>query len=184
MQRVARSAQCAARSKSGIGDGGRGKAAAAVTAAAAAAKQRWQQQHQHTQSASQRSGHIQLASQRSRGRNAQTRNASECKRCKAYACGAQQRSGSNDKGGGNSIGGIGSASGSSSASRGASSPQLRASEQKGGGEGADLYRQDRSRLGFSCFPRSKGADKDVDGQVRGPGEVDGHEHDGHERGID
>ena len=28
---------------------------------------------------------------------------------------------------------------------------------------------------------AKGADTDVDGQVRGPGEVGGHEHDGHQR---
>ena len=56
--------------------------------------------------------------------------------------------------------------------------------KEGGGRGQISTARTDLALVFLAFLGGKGADKDVDGQVRGPGEVDGHEHDGHEHGIE
>ena len=102
----------------------------------------------------------------------------------AYASEQKQRSGSNNIGGGNSNGGIGSPSVSSSSSSCASSQRwLRAALQGGRGGGRSLPVEQLPPSFFLLSSGAKGADTDVDGQVRGPGEVGGHEHDGHLDGF-
>ena len=52
---------------------------------------------------------------------------------------------------------------------------------KGQGGGRSLPVEQLPPSFFLLSSGAKGADTDVDGQVRGPGEVGGHEHDGHQR---